>query len=193
MSVINYSLSGDFSGNIREDQFHTEVLSNSEITASFDGIVKNGDLISVKFFGNITTQEGNVLHNIVASHVPDFTPIRRINIILPTTTNYITSNNWTRIGVGKYPGTNITGNITYIDVYSYMGNGLVSYDVKVIDRANVDVLCSGNFNNTSLNYNSLGTINYQPQEQTTLECLAKVNGTNGEKLNIQNIDIWYGE
>ena len=59
MSVINYSLSADFSGNIREDQFHSEIVANTNISTSLDGIIKTGDVISVKFFNPLNEGEGD--------------------------------------------------------------------------------------------------------------------------------------
>lgn len=193
MSVVNYSLSGDFSGNIREDQFHSEITGNDLITTHLDGIVKKGDTISVRFFNSISDNEGNVLQQIVQSHVPDYSPVRRLNKVIPITTTNISSNNWTRIGMGKFPGTDVLGDVTYVDVQMFMDSGLPGYDVKLIDRGNVDTICTTTLTNTTLSSQNLGPILFQPQKETTLECMAKINGPIvGKKIYIQNIDVWYG-
>lgn len=192
MSSIDYSLSSDFSGNIREDQLHSEIQSNTAILTPLDGIIRSGDLVTVRFFGNITENEGNVLNALVSVHIPDYTPVRRSKIVLPTTTSSITSNNWTRIGLGKFPGTSVIGDISYVDVSSYMESGLTQYQVRLIDRSNVDVICTANLNNTTLEPKSLGSILYQPDKESVLECLARTEGGTGQKIYIKNIDIWYG-
>lgn len=192
MSIINYSLSSDFSGNIREDQFHSEIKANAQITSSFDGIVKKGDVVSVKFFENISGAEANVLNLIIQSHAPDYSAVRKYKMTLPVMINSLTSNNWVRFAMGKFPGTNTIGLINYIDIQSHMNSSLTSYDIKVFDRANVDVICMHTLTNTTLTSQSLGNILYQPISTTDIECLAKINGGNGESVNIKSVDIWYG-
>lgn len=191
MSEIVYSLSSNFSGNIREDQLHSEIVANSSISTSLDGIIKNGDVVTVKFFGNLIGNEGNVLNQIVNSHLPDYTPERRVKMNLPVVNNIITSSSWTRVGLGKFPGTNLINDITYVDVLSYMDDSLDSYDVKLIDRGNADTICIQTLNNTKLLPQYLGDILYQPPTETDLECFAKVNGNSAQNVTIQAIDIWY--
>jgi hypothetical protein len=193
MSSIIYSLSGDFSGNIREDQFHTEIAANASITTSFDGIIRNGDIITIKFFGNIDSHESNILQELVYSHTPNYQSVRRTKIPLPITNTEVTSNSWTRIAFGSFPGVDNIGDITYVDFLGYAENENPSYQVKLIDRSNAENVCFSTLTNNTLSSQTLGEILYQPQSQTDLECLAKLNGNvTSEKIHVQSLDIWYG-
>jgi hypothetical protein len=68
MTSIAYSLASDFSGNINLELLHTEILEETGITKTLDGINEEDDNITIDFESSLTTGEETLLDAVVAAH-----------------------------------------------------------------------------------------------------------------------------
>jgi hypothetical protein len=73
-----------------------------------------------------------------------------------------------------------------------MANGIDSYDVRIIDSENGQVLLTSNLTNTTESRQELGVLSNVPQDSSTFQVLIKRNGGSGnKKVYIENINIEY--
>ncbi len=84
MTIVTYSVSGDFSNGLDIVQFLSEVKNNATITKTLKSTRKKGDSFKLNFQGNLTAGETTELNNIVANHVPDGTVLLNTTSVFRT-------------------------------------------------------------------------------------------------------------
>lgn len=193
MSILDYSLSEDFSGNIKIDQFHKEIVSNASITTSLNGIVYSENDVQVIFNDTITSNEGNVLSLLISSHTPDFSPDRIRHYKIYPEIRRKKGTNYEIIATFHYTGSDSIGKINYVDLISSMHTQLTSYDVQLINRENNNILAYTNLTNTKLGCVTLGIISNTPTSPSTLDLSIRCNGKKNKHVIVQEIQVWYGE
>lgn len=167
---LNYSVSSDFGGSINLSQFHQEIDDESGITTAFIGLTKDGDDIEIIFEEEPSSGEQTIITSLISSHVPDFSK-PRINFFPVFPESRKTKNsNYTTIATFEYPGSNKIGIINYIDVFSKCKKNGETYDIRVINYENSDVLVeSTGLNNTDYQTIDLGAITNIPSTKSILE------------------------
>lgn len=68
------------------------------------------------------------------------------------------------------------GNITGVKIASYMNPGATSYDVRVYDQTNDEVLAEDNFTNTTIALHDMGTLSNVPSNDSLINIQINRNG-----------------
>lgn len=94
---------------------------------------------------------------------------------------YITSSSYNTIMSISVVGENLR-HIKTIKVLSYkQNNNIDSYDVRIYDATNDQIIAESNFNNLIPIVNDLGTLSNLPNEEAVLEIQCKKNGGNNNQ------------
>ena len=93
-----------------------------------------------------------------------------------------------------YNGSDKIGLLDYIDVVSKMQNGISSYDIRVVNADNGDVIVEKNgLSNTNYETVDLGTLINIPTSESIMEVEIRRVGGNGNKdVYIQQVAVYYG-
>jgi len=83
--------------------------------------------------------------------------------------------------------------ISNISVLSYMDNKADSYDVRVYDITNDNIIAEKNFTNTSMEINDLGTLSNLPTNDAIFEVQVKINASklSWSKAYIKEVNVFY--
>lgn len=187
------SLSTDFGGNIKTEQFHIEIV-NSEISSGvLIGIILTGDVVEIIFDNALDGTDQTTLDTLISTHVPDNTLSKSQFFIVPTIKQDTKSNNYTKVATFKYPGSISSGTIDYIEIISYMDSGITSYSVRVVDKTNNLIIAEKNdITNTVYSSIDLGTISNVMLNSAIIELHVKLVGASGNaKVYIDNLIVYY--
>lgn len=185
MKTYAYSLSIDFSGNIDTNQLDFEITQTS-ITAVFDGINQNSGTIDIVFDSSLTVSHKTELDNVVASHSPfnalssKTTELHPFNEAIDTTT-YINQ------GISYFPGSK-SQLPTAIQSLSKLTSG-TTYYVRVFDKSHARIIAEAALNNTDEEFCDLGEIGGFCQMKAEWELQTKV--APGSTAIIKNLSIFY--
>lgn len=190
MSKVSKTLP-DFTSGLKNEQFHQEILDSS-INTTLLGITTVGANISIDFDSTLSTGEENTLETLITNHIPDYSKPRK-SFFLVTPKGKTDSSNYQVITSFKYPGSNIIGDIDYIEIVSNMENSISSYDVRIICTSTGSILVeSTGINNLDLEAIDLGTVSNVPTESSILELQVRKNGGGKTKsVYIDNLIIYY--
>ena len=70
MTTYNYTVSGDFGGNLLVGQFHKEILSDNLITKTLNHVTIRGNAVKVVFSLALSAAEETELNALITAHVP---------------------------------------------------------------------------------------------------------------------------
>ena len=188
MSEVHYEIVNDFSSvKPNADQLLNEIKANGvDITTEVLG-VRNDDIdVYINFASSILQSEKDALDIIVSNHVPVI-ETNRILSIIPRVSD-IKNNTYRRIATFNFPGsTYATANSV-----SYMASGITSYDIRIIDQKNGEVLLTKTLNNEYESRQELGVLSNVSENEAVLLVFAKKNdGGGNKKIYIENINIEY--
>lgn len=187
MIKITYSLANDFNSIAPYTPvLKATVLANQNITTDFYGITTAGDDIDFLFAQNITGPEQIELDSIVSNYVyvpPTPQTNKLLSIQLKTTA--IKKSSYTLISRQTYFPGSIYASAT---INSYM-EGSGSYDVRIVDKNNKNVLLTYNLTNTIQQITDLGQLVGLSENETMLEAWIQTNGSS--KAYIDDIVIKY--
>ncbi len=176
-----------FNGTIPKlKQLETEVI-NSNITANIQYIVLQGNAVNIVFDDGLAPSDQTTLTGIVQTHVPTPDRINHFNIFPET--RKLKGTKYKVAATFHYPGSDSIGDINYIDAISCMANGLTSYDIQIIDRDNNTIIAEKTLTNTNMQSCNLGTISNVPTDSSVM----KATGNGNKKVNIQELQVWYGQ
>jgi hypothetical protein len=192
MTSYTYSLSSDFGGNLKPRQLHNNILA-SAITETLQGIVGTGDVVNIIFDTALSSGDQTILDGLVSSYVmlPDYDVYNH----LPVVPNGVAFNQpaYRLFARCIYPGSVIANTILFIKIDSYMDVGITSYDIRVRDATNNNVMATANFTNTVFTINDLGTISNVPTGEIAIEMDVRRNGGNNTlNVYINNAILYLG-
>lgn len=190
MSYIK-SLSADFGGTISLENFHNEILAESNITKKLRGVVCEGDNIIINFAESLSAAEQAALNVLIQTHSTIYIPKKITHQTVYPEYRRNQTTKYRVIATFHYPGSDLVGPINYVDFVGKMDTNLSSYDFQVINQIDNTVLAEGNFTNTTKSLNSIDTITNVPTGDSILEVLVKGNGGN-KNVEIQEILFYYG-
>tara|TARA_R110001599_G_scaffold287650_2_gene490240 strand:+ start:827 stop:1417 length:591 start_codon:yes stop_codon:yes gene_type:complete len=187
--VKTYTIPIHFSGiapNIA--QLGDEIEASVDITTSFLGITTEYDDVNILFSLEISPTENTALDNLVGAHVPIFIPnTNSILPIMPRTTN-IRKTTYQRVATFRFPGSTFAraNSISHMDI------GATSYDIRITDKDNGQVLLTRNLTNTEESRQDLGVLSNLSTTETILQVYVKRNGgSNNHRVCIENVNIEY--
>lgn len=178
----------EFTSGIKSSQLYEEIIDNSNIITVLTGIRIHTLEVEIVFQSVISSEERTELDGIVSSHVPD-------NSITTTSTKFINNlvTNWkgksgtyTRVAAFIFKGDILT--IDTIKFVGYKHSNVSSYDVRVINTNNTNILTEQTFSNSSEQLNDMIPISNIPTEEVLLEVHAKKNS--GKEIYIDNITFF---
>jgi len=191
-SIYSYSLTSDFGGNLKQYQFHTEIVESTDIAPDLIGIHMTGDVVDVEFVSSLSVGEQTILDTLVSNHVPDNSKPKKNFFNITPDIKSIKNKTYTLVGVYDYKGVDIFGEIDYIEVIAKISNSAHTYDIKIVRTDTNQIIASTtNLNNTNFTTIDLGTLSNLPTTQTMLEFHVK-SSNNGGNVNIQTIIIYHG-
>jgi hypothetical protein len=183
------SVTSDFGGNILLEQFHNEIESEAGITTTFTGLTQTADEIVIVFASELSGGELTTLNSLISSHTPDTAPTKIYSYRVYPEERKIKTTDWRLIGSFEYPGTNVKGNIIYIDIVSSIDSASGTFNVEIVGGGNT-LLANGTFSNTSLASNELTLINPFMSTKDIIEISIKCSSKQ-RTANIQEIIFWY--
>lgn len=188
MATYNKSLATDFGGTVRVSQLHKEIMAETGITKTLDGINLKGDVVAISFTQALTAGEQNLLNTVITNHIPTTkTGIKISNISIFT--QKVDETVYKSISNFNFPGTTKIKNTTNFKVISFMEEGGTSYDIRIVDMTNNNVIVSKNLTNTEEGITDLGTINSLPANEAIFELQVKVNDSS--VAYVKNINMVY--
>ena len=183
-----YSISVDFDGIFpNTNQLSAEIENSINIITDHIGIETQYDNIVIKFNSNLLEEEKEELDIIVTNHIPNNDPITNNVLTIIPRVSTVKRNQYQRIATFMFPGS------TFAKAFSisHMDSEINSYDIRIVDRKNGEVMLTKNLNNTVESIQELGVLNNISSDKTTLEVNVKRNGDSSKKVYIQNINIEY--
>jgi len=193
--MVTKSLSSDFSGNLKSEQFHQEILDSS-ITTSLNGINVTGNVVEIEFDGTLDAGETTTLNTLISNHVPDNSPSKKNFFTFDPRTSDTTATSYKTIRSSfKYAGSDEIGVINYIEIIGYKDSSPTSYAVRVYDVTNNNILAEKTgLTNTEEEIIDLGSISNIPTQSAILEIQAKRVGGNGnnKRVYIEHVVIYHG-
>lgn len=185
-STYNYSLSGDFSNGLRNDQLHFEIVSNIIITKTLEAINTHDDDVNIVFSSILTTSEKTELDNIISNHNPlpivQFSPLTRIFSFIPLS---IVSISYQTISTFLYNGVINEGAISKFILYAKGQN----YNIRIRDDTNNLTIAEETFTNTSFSIIELTNISNLPIGQALFEIQVKKNNLLHANPEVKTIQI----
>lgn len=180
----------DNPGNITSGFNGITMYTNETDISMFPFIAPGKTIILLEFNSTLSTTEKTFLDAIVVSHISDFTPTEfsyQKEVIFKRDK----IRNTTYISVIKsfvFPGTTCA-NASYI---GYMDKDITSYDIKIIDISNQQILCETNLSNTVNKINILGNlVNLSPNPWLIEVFIKKNGGSHNSNIYMDSININY--
>ena len=189
MTAITKSLLSDFGGSIKLSQLHEEISSS---VPELSKINLDDDVVEIVFDSTLDAGQLVTVESKITGHAPNNSPpkIKFFTHIGRSTKN----SDYTRIGGSfKYQGSERIGLINYIEVLSYKQSSITSYDVRIYDKTNKNVLVekTGNSNN-NVEVIDLGEITNIPTNNAILEIQARrVGGSGRNRVYVDQALIYY--
>ena len=181
-----YSLSSDFGGNLLTHQLFQDIEANPSITKSLVSIDTYGDVVTIIFSEELTSEEVTALNSVISSYIYTDIELCRVESITP---KYDTIGLlYSSIDVTFYYDTSRLSNLCHIKILGFINGG--SFDVRVVDVTHNQIIASGSFNNTDIKVLDLGTISNIPTSTSLFEVHVKVNDAK-YKVNIQKVMFYY--
>jgi len=175
MASYTYSKVTNFGGNLKEDQLRDEINNDGGITPTCTFINTDGDVVTINFSVSLSTGEETTINSIISAHTPIV--IYKSQSSYSFSSGSIIDTIYSSILTFIYPGSNQITDLGIINVTSYMDSGGTSYQIRLFDVTNTNVLASGSFTNTTININSLTSIANIPTDQAVCEVQIKVTGS----------------
>jgi len=173
-----YSLSNNFDGQVKLDQLHQEIENIGITGANFIGITQTSNEIAVIYDNELNIDEQIVLDDAIANHIPDNSPPRNNFINYSPTIAKVQSTSYTKVGSIFLDNSKLE--ITYIDVVAFKGNNQASYNIRIYDTINDNVIVeSTNLTNTESSIINLGNLSNIPSTSTVYEIQAKLSALTG--------------
>jgi hypothetical protein len=175
MTTYTKSLSTDFGGNINLSNLHNEIVAETGIVPVLNGVSQTGDDIEITFVTGLSGGELTLLNTVISNH--------NSIVILPTILHEtvqmkldnINTTSYKRMGTYLYDGT-IHNGINAIKAQCYMDSGITSFDIRIYDSTNNQVIAEHNCTSTTQMICDYGTISNVPTNFAVLEFQAKRNG-----------------
>lgn len=172
--TYTYSIVGDFDNGLDSYQLHQEIVADSGITVNLVAVETVGDAVNIVFVGALSEPEQLVLDGIVEAHIPE--PDIGEHIWNQTVEmRYVTDTVFNTALTFNFPGTNVW-NPTNFRVLSEMDEGGVSYNVRLLDLTNNNVICSRIISDENLDLYDLGTLSDLPANGAMFDLQLSVNG-----------------
>lgn len=190
MATYTKTISIDFSGNLKSNQFHLEIEAEPGITgANLVGIQVTGDTVEIEFDGSLSAGEQTTLNTLISNHSPNSDVGGVIsNISVPE--HFIDLTNYTTIATFSYPGSNNWPNTSNIKVISIMETGGTSYDIKIMDITNNNQIVTKNLTNVDEEICDLGTLSNLPTDPAIFEVQAKIVGSS-TVAHVKNVHVYH--
>ncbi len=180
-----YSLSTNFPSGI--DSSKLERIINASIPGLV-GITTYADNVEILFTNAIDSTQKTLLDSIVAAHLPDQTPPNNsLNIMIMRSTKL----NEYELICSFILNEKVNFNINSISFTSRLSGSIMSYDIRLYDSTNNNILASGNYTNSDLQLNSINSLSNVPTSQAVLEIHAKKNGgESDDKVFINELTLY---
>ena len=182
-----YSLSTDFGGNLLSHQLFQDIEATTSITKSLVSIDTYGDVVTIIFSEELTSEEVTALNSVVSSYTYTDIELCKVESITPKYSEIGTM--FSDIGVTFYYDIGRMSDVCYIKLLGFIKNG-GSFDVRVVDVTHNQIIASGSFNNNNIEVLDLGTISNIPTSTSLFEVHVKVNDAK-YKVNIQKVMFYY--
>jgi hypothetical protein len=187
MTTYNKSLSTDFNGNLNISQLLNEI-NESSISPTCLTVFNLNNIVAIKFNSSLSSEEQSTLNSIISSHSPNAHIGNTITNIGMSNTR-IDSTTYTTLTSFDFPGLNIWSDVSNIKIISLMEAGGDSYDVRIYDVTNNNLICSKTLNNEYECISDLGSLSNLPSDESIFEIQAKIN--NNTIAHIKNISIYH--
>ena len=149
-----------------------EIEKNNGISTIVHNVYVSGDVITITFQEDLSSEEITILDNIVGSHLPRefknslpivFQPIRIKNTNYQTILSFFIN------------GKNNDQDIESVKIVSKKINGNGNYYIRLYDSTNNKILFEQSFTNTSYEMFTMDSLSNVPDEEAVLEIQAKVS------------------
>lgn len=185
------SLATDFGSSLKPHQFHKEIEDNTGITPNLIGINITDDVVDIVFDSALSGGEQTILNGLISSHAPVTAKNRFYNIPIETTN--IRDTTYVLMAKIPYQGSDVLGTIDYIEVVTKVNKNNATYDLRVINPNNEDVLAEiSNQSNQQYVSIDMGTVSNVPENEILLELQGRVSGNGTPRLYIQMITVYHG-
>ena len=101
---------------------------------------------------------------------------------------YTRSTNWDTILSVTVNGESVN-HIQEIKILSFKDSSVDSYDIRVYDSTNNNVIASANFTNNDVGIMDMGSLSNLPTSSAIFEFQAKRNGGNGNSKNVYLLEV----
>lgn len=186
MASYIYSITTDFPNGIRTDQLQSEINA-SGISQSSSRIDTDGDVVTIYFPSSLSGGDVTILNATIAAHIPAYPA--DTHQMLGTFTQTVTDTTYTTVRSFYFPGSQL---ITLLNIYiiSYMDSG-TSYQVRLYDVTNSNVIASGSFTNTVTATNALTGITNIPSGGAMFDVQCAVTGAT--TAHVSAISLYFNE
>lgn len=188
-----YSLSVDFHGAINSYTFGLEVMADTAITEVYNGVVQDGDVVTVYFDSALTTDEKTSLDAVVAAHDGTVvTVMSTYHTSLPI--NSVSTSELVYKVIATYLyDTSYYVSLDKILLTSYIDPGDTSYDIRIYDSTNNNTLATTNFTNSTKGIVTVSPLTNVPTIGISMiEIQGKVNtgASSNNNLYVSTVDVY---
>jgi len=184
-----YNLITDFGSNVKIGQLLNEIQDAQNIAKDAIGIKLYNNTVECVFSEELDQGESDALDVVVANHTPATENPIIIKNNIELTSNKYTTSSYSRISTFVIKGDQY--NIESIKFVGEKNSNVTSYDVRIIDIENNNIIASGNYTNDNIEINDMGTISNSPTTEKILEAHVKKNG--GSRVYIYEMFMFLRE
>ena len=187
-SIYPYTLSTDFSNGVNSAKLYEEIIAViTSPVLEYINVNTSGDLVEIVFAASLSGPQEITLDGLVAAHDGSPTIVlksRTIAINTETKLEY-----YHKINTFFFSGS-LKEDIRSISVIANIKNDTNSYDVRIYDKTNKQVIASANFTNVESELNDLGTLSNIPTGESIFELQVKSNKKN-QIIVVSELVIYY--
>ena len=188
MPKYNFNVPSKLPNGVNHKTLELEI--KQQLNSSFS-ILHYGDDLDIIFDSTLSSGDQTTLNDIIDNH-DESSIVRREKFFSVNPWIYRTKNNkYTSLASFSYGGSFHVGPINYIDIVARRTNSSITYDLRVVDTLNSNVLCEQTeLDNNEFAVIDMGTISNMPNDPTILDVQVKRSGSN-KFVYLSQIVIYY--
>ena len=194
MSKYTKSLSTDFGGNLHRENLLGEINASVNIAPKCCFVSGLGDVVDIIFETPLSVTEQTELDTIISAHNSQTeVPKTQFFIVHPETKD-IYWKEYTLSAKFKFPGTDYSGDIDYIEVLANMDEEVTSYAIRIVNASDFTILAEvTGLTNTETAVHDLGVISNVPAEECIIDVFVKrAGGDDGNGVHVDQITVYHG-
>jgi len=178
------SLSSDFGGSLKSEQFHEEIVASS-IVPALNAVNTTGDVVDIVFASALSGAEQTTLDTLITNHTPDTTPELNNKRIVSVRNRGSTDATYKVYGKFTFPGSTNAS----VKTISRMQAGATDYSIKIYDFTNDQTITENTYTNVPAAINNVVCSNV-PASEAIWEVQVKVSSPGSDKkMHINSVSV----